>query len=523
MKDEASLSVKKYIGYGVTDMFSGGVFALISAWLLYFYVTFCGLTPIEAGSILFIARILDTIISPVMGYITDNFGHTKLGKKFGRRRFFLLLGCPLMAIFSLMWIDNMGYFYYLTIYLLVEILAAMIIIPYEALASEMTSNYGQRTRLSAARIIFGGLGTFLATFIPGRLFALYGSGSAKVFFATGVVFTLISMTVIFITWLSTWERPAEPQQTRKVKKKDGSLLSQLKHVFTDLFSTLRVRSFRQHLMMYIFSFTAMDMLSAVFTFYVVFALNQNATLAANLMSVGIFCFGWVTALFAWGFIRFTPSRMLQLCYSMVILCMLGYTAFYFYPSHWMIPALYIISFIYQVFKGGYVYLSWNIYPFIPDVDEVMSTRRREGVFAGMMTFVRKSTLAISTLLIGFLLQMNGFVSNSQSQSQQAIDTIVGIVSIGSISMLAGCLFISFRFRLNNHNHQLLLLEIARLKATDGDKTGASAETRDVLEQLTGYPYEALWNPGIISGKVAKRSNNHLSTSLNVEENPLEKH
>ena len=44
--------------------------------LLYFYTTFCGLTPIEATFIFAMARVLDAVISPLMGFLTDNFGST---------------------------------------------------------------------------------------------------------------------------------------------------------------------------------------------------------------------------------------------------------------------------------------------------------------------------------------------------------------------------------------------------------------------------------------------------------------
>ena len=495
MKDSRELSVKNYIGYGVTDIFGGGVFAVISAWIMFFYVTYCGLTPIEAGSILFIARILDTIISPLVGYVTDNFGNTRAGRRFGRRRFFLLLGCPLMLIYTMMWVADMNYLYYLMTYLMMEVIAAMIIIPYEAIASEMTTSYKERTKLSATRIICSGLGVFLATFIPGRLFELFGDDSSRVFFINGAIFTLISMIVILITYFTTWERKTgtvQEQPGPQPAKPRKSALQLLRMVFGDMFSTLKIRAFRQHLTMYILSFTAMDLLSSVFTFFIIFALHQNAALAANLMSIGIFCFGWGTAIFAWGFIRYTPARLLQLCYLVVMLCMLAYTAFYFYATSWMIPALYAIAFIYQLFKGGYVYLSWNIYPFIPDVDEVVTRKRREGIYAGMMTFVRKSTLGISALAVGFILEMSGFVTGAKTQPQAAVDAIVAIVSLGSIALLLISFIVAARFKLNSKNHQVLLKEIERLKATQGDKTQVTPETRNVIEELTGVKYENVW-------------------------------
>lgn len=43
------------IGYGLTDIMGGGAFTVIGAWLLFFYTTFVGLSPIEAASIVAIA------------------------------------------------------------------------------------------------------------------------------------------------------------------------------------------------------------------------------------------------------------------------------------------------------------------------------------------------------------------------------------------------------------------------------------------------------------------------------------
>ena len=80
------------IGFGLTDLMGGGAFTIIGAWLLFFYTTYAGLTPVEAASIVGIARIVDAIVSLSIGSISDNFYKTSLGKRFGRRRFFLLIG-----------------------------------------------------------------------------------------------------------------------------------------------------------------------------------------------------------------------------------------------------------------------------------------------------------------------------------------------------------------------------------------------------------------------------------------------
>ena len=40
-------------------------------------------------------------------------------------------------------------------------------------------------------------------------------------------------------------------------------------------------------------------------------------------------------------------------------------------------------------RGALNYIPWSVYNYMPDVDEIVTGRRREGAFAGVMTFVRK--------------------------------------------------------------------------------------------------------------------------------------
>lgn len=110
------ITIPVSIGYGLTDIMGGGAFTVIGAWLLFFYTTFVGLSPVEAASIVAIARIVDAIVSLFMGSFTDHFYKNYFGKKFGRRRFFLLIGAPLMLVYALLWLDGMTYGFYLAVF-----------------------------------------------------------------------------------------------------------------------------------------------------------------------------------------------------------------------------------------------------------------------------------------------------------------------------------------------------------------------------------------------------------------------
>ncbi len=106
MNRTRKIGLVNYFAYGSGDFLGAGTTALTAAWLLYFYTTFCGLSPIEATFIFATARVLDAVVSPLMGFLTDNFGSTWLGKRFGRRKFFILLGIPCVFSYSFMWIGT---------------------------------------------------------------------------------------------------------------------------------------------------------------------------------------------------------------------------------------------------------------------------------------------------------------------------------------------------------------------------------------------------------------------------------
>mgnify|MGYP001567841810 FL=1 len=276
-----------YFSYGMNDFIGAGAFALTSAWLLYFYTTFCGLSPIQAASIFALARVVDAVASPTMGFITDNFHKTRLGKRFGRRKFFLLLAIPLVGVYTTIWISGFSYLYYLATYIAFELVYTMILIPYDTLAAEMTSDFKVRAKLTSARMYIAQFSAFLAAFIPGRLINLLGKESPKSFLYAAMIFTVIFVIVLILVYTFTWERPLaeiEAAEANEVKEK-LTFIQNVEKIYVDLVTTLRIRTFRAHLGMYIGGYLAQDTFNAVFTYFVVFALFQNVIMASNLIAV----------------------------------------------------------------------------------------------------------------------------------------------------------------------------------------------------------------------------------------------
>ncbi len=490
-----NVTIPVSIGYGLTDIMGGGAFTVIGAWLLFFYTTFVGLSPIEAASIVAIARIVDAVVSLFMGSLTDHFYKNYFGKKFGRRRFFLLIGAPLMLVYALLWLDGMSYAFYLAVYLAFEIIAAMVLIPWETLPSEMTKEFNGRTKLSTCRMFMSASGTFLATFIPGLLIGYFGEQNASAYLINGVIFAVLFMFCVFISWKVTWERELTPQMQAELEKSamPGSLSDKLRAII-DLFksyaSTLKIRAFRKHLAIYLLSFTGKDVYNTVFVFFCVYCLNVSSSLAGSLLSMSIVGLP-VTLIAGLGIIKYGPARLYVFAYALMMLCLAGFLAVYQIPSLNTVATLFILAGLYQVGRCVLEFTPWNVFPFIPDIDEMVSRQRREGLFAAVMTFSRKTTVAIATFVVGLLLQSGGFVKGSQVQPPEAIHTIAMLMFIGTAGLLMLALWQALTFRLNKQTHQIFVEEVERLRA-NGSKTAVDPDVRRIVEDLTGHDYDSLW-------------------------------
>ncbi len=492
------ITIPRSIGYGLTDIMGGGAFTIISAWLLYYYTTFVGLTPVEGASIIAIARIVDAVVSLAIGSITDNLYKYKIGRKFGRRRFFLLIGSPLMFTYILLWVTGMNYWYYLLSYLLFEIVMALVLIPWETLPSEMTKDFNDRTKLSTARMFLSGLGVFLATFIPGRLIAFFGDDNGYAYFINAVFFAIIFAICIFISYKVTWEKKLSPEEEKEwiaiSKSKDKKGFTELYTAFAatlkDYFSTLKIKSFRKHLMIYLFSYTAKDVFNAVFVYFCVFALSISSSLAGDMLSLSIIGVP-ITILAGYLMVKFGPNSLYKVSYLMMIFCLAAFYAVYLIKPESIIMYVFIISAFYQVGRAILDFTPWNVFPFIPDIDEIVTRQRREGLFAAVMTFTRKSTVALATFFVGIVLQFGGFTAGQSTQTPQAVHTIVYTLVFGSALLLVAALLVVFTFKLNRKTHKILVNEIERLK-NNGVKKDVDPETKEIVEALTGYKYDDIW-------------------------------
>ncbi|MFV0560593.1 MAG: MFS transporter [Enterococcus sp.] len=469
--------------YGSGNLLGSGALAISGAWLLYFYTTFCHLSIVQATLIFSISTYLDVLLNPLMGFVTDNFYATKLGRRFGRRRFFIMIGIPLMLVYPMLWVKNMNFFYYLTTYILFEIAYTSVMIPYETLAVEMTSDFNQRTTLTGSKAMFGKVANFLAAAIPGLLIGVFGKDSPTPFFYTGVIYASILVIALSLLYFNSWEKPHTEVKMEKVP----NVVQSLKKLFIDILSTFRIKTFRNHMGMYLFGFGAEWLFTATFTYFIVFVLQRPATFVSEMNSMSSILQLVSTALFIAICVKKGFTKPFSWALTVVIAATLSYVAIFFFDLSnitWLIIG---VTVAFGMGTGGVYYIPWTVYTFLADVDEVVTNRRREGVYAGAMTMAGKLVRATIVFVLGIVLSTFGFKSGASTQPIQAQHAIIGVLVVGVCGLALLAIFFSNRMKLSHETHQVVIDELERIH-NGGSMEDVTPEVQQVLEELTGIDY-----------------------------------
>ncbi|WP_404339624.1 MFS transporter [Sphingomonas sp. MMS12-HWE2-04] len=522
-----------YWGWGSGDMLGAGAQAVVTGWLFYFFTRFCDLSPTEAGLILGLPRLLEAITCPLIGYVSDNLRHTWLGRRIGRRKIFLIATIPLLPSFALIFVAGHSFTYYLLTFIFFEFVYTMFLIPWETLAAEMTNDYRRKAKFAGARMIIAQSSAILASYLPTLIIgALGGKDSPSTFLIMAAIFGAIFSLVVLLVVIFTWERPYSDAeklvQPTPFDLKAATLIPVV--MFRDLFSTLRIRAFRQHLSIYLGGYISQDIFNTAFPIFVLTVMMGTTVIISQLMT-SMYVAQLISVLVAINIvIRTGPviayriasgffSAGLVLLLAFYLLRPAGFTADLhalggntlsaFNPaspafSPMLIFWMFVPVMLAGLGRGTLNFVPWSVYNYLPDVDEAVTARRREGIFAGVMTLVRKLAQSGAVILTGWIIDLGGYASpkgmpgETVQQSPQAIATVTGLLVLGPILVMLGGLVASWRFRLNARTHGVLMAEIERLKT--GETTPSSPEAQAIVEDLSGWRYDQLWGRNAVAGR-----------------------
>lgn len=490
------IGVFRSLGFGVFSFFSISMQGLVGAWLLFFYTTFCGLSAGQGATIFLIGRVADAIASLFMGNMSDNIYKYKLGRIFGRRHIFILAAAPAVLFAITLWVTGMNYWYYLITYLITTVLMSVLQIPWETLPNEMTKDYNSRTLLSTTRMVIAGLGNMLAQFVPAQLFKFYPQTSPMPYLIMQVMFSVVTFVLILVTYHTTWEHFVTKAEAKKLEEeallenngKRSSLKSQLKNYF----STFKIKTFRTHMGIYLSSYFGTILFSTVFVYYIVFALGKTTSVSGFLQSLSIVSVP-VTIIAGWLVTKISPRTLYVLGYSMILVSCVDWAFVALVKPSAIMVWLTVGMIFYEV--GLYIlyFLPWNVFPFIPDVDTLVTGKNRSGLFASVMVFINQISQGLASVVAGYLLDFAHFkqsAGGAVAQPDSAIHMIIFIVSGGVGIMMLLAIYFACHFHLSKKTMGVLTEELNRLQ-NGGKMSDANPETKKTCELLTGVDYDSI--------------------------------
>jgi len=483
------------LSYASGDIYGGGAFLIFSLLFMNFLVLVEGLPVFATTIIIFIGRLWDAVTDSIMGRITD-----ATRSKFGRRRIYFLIGIiPVFLSFFMLFYSfgiqsEIGKIIYYTLsYMFFGTVFSIVMVPYNAILSDMTSDYNQRTSFTTVRMIFSGGAALICAVIPSIIIKTFGAeniGSAQIpgYLVMGLIFGAIFGACWFFVFLGTWEKKDLPKPEKIPLK---SWLS----VFSN-------KAYKNFLGIFLSFQIAVDLVLALFIFYIDIVVLQYKNYE---VVVGTLLVCSMLLMVLQGKIAEKKGKAFPL-YIGIPIWMLSTFAFIWLGPSVSLFVLCILASLIAVGSSAGNLSTWSMLADIYDIDEIRSGKRQEGLYAGMTTFLRKFASGVAILLMGLGLQLMGFDQNQYTilkeiggdtfdpavyAQSSAVAGIKWMFVLIPLVLLSICLFFAIKNKVTKQRFDAVLKGIDEFKANGNIDRLSEQETADIL-LVTGMEKKNLW-------------------------------
>jgi GPH family glycoside/pentoside/hexuronide:cation symporter len=442
---ERRLSTAGRLVYALGDHTANVVLSATAFFTLIFLTDVAGLRPALAGLVVWIARAFDAVTDPLMGRISD-LTRWRGGR---RRPYFLIGAAPLGLFFALMWAacpfeGQAGIFcYYALVYVLLSLSLTVLSVPYLSLIPEMATSYDERTSVNTWRGAAAVLGTLGAAGMKPLGDAL--GGGAAGWAAAGALLGVWVAAPWPAVHRVSFERPGFRREVRVGFAEGLRLLASQP-------------SYRSLSALYVLSRISYDLISAMFLLYFKVYLLREADFFPTL---GLFLGVAVLSLPFW----LRASRHFDK------------RSVFLVGAWWWLAAQLLIFAVGPDWSRGLVFafaavaavgfavidlMPWSMVGEVVDEDELRTGERREGVYLGAFTFLRKLGGAGSVLLAGAVLDLCGYSGDRlpAEQPELAVTAIRVLASLGPALFLALAIAAARGYDLGRERHGEIAAQLA---------------------------------------------------------------
>lgn len=415
MAQQYSLNFKKLserLAYGFGDFGCNIIYTAMSAFLLFYYTDYAGVSAFAVGTIMMVSRLFDGVSDIIMGVIVDR---TK--SKYGKARPWILRMCIPFAISGVLlfsvptsWAETPKLIYVFITYNLVStVVYTAINVPYSALNALMTQNPYERSVLSIFRNLLATAGTLTINIFTLPLVEFFGN-NALAWTKTFFIFGIIAIIAFLYTFWGTSERVKSVAQLQSTENNDVPVLVGIKALFKNKYWIM--------------------MTGMLALFFLMYAINGGSTVYyakdilgdKNLVGTinGIFNIVQICGMFfiAMMIKKFGKRNIfaLGLVLDIIGMLILNY-------SNGVMSLIIISSVIRGLGNACGGATMWAMVSDTIDYGEWKTGYRTEGLVNSACSFGWKIGNGIGSALLGLILEAGGYVGTAITQTETALFSI----------------------------------------------------------------------------------------------------
>jgi sugar (glycoside-pentoside-hexuronide) transporter len=443
----AKIKFGEKLSYFLLNFGSDPLGVVLSTYLLIFYTDVVGLDPGALVLLFLLARIVDAVTDPIMGYFIDHLPRTK----WGRFRPWLVTGGLLACInYLLVWLGpSMAMGSKLLIayvsYLLIGITMDMLEIPRGSLLPAMTESTRERNTLSILKAISMTVAPPIFLMITVPFVSAFPTPKAG-WYTLILGIAVFAFVLLFVGTLGVRER-VQPV------KKESYPLSQLLKIFFKTKPLVIIFISVSFVMVSI----AVRMTSIIYYLTYVFKDANLMILLTGLSLVSGLIGTVVMPLFA---NRYEKKNVM---FATLVIMGLGSLGIFFVPTGNVV--LLCVFYTIMGFGSGVLPLFYSISADIVDYVEWQHQYRAEGAVSSLFGFVMKVAGGFGAAIPAFILSITGYVANAEQPPQSLQGILHTVSTIPFAFILIGALIL-LAYPISPSVFEKIIAELAQRRAEE---------------------------------------------------------
>lgn len=426
--------------------------------LIYCYTDIFGLSPSQAGFIIFIGSIVNVAVNLVIPWLT-----AKTTSQLGRYRPYIIFGSIFFgASFGGMFIkpafpSDMMFAYAMAMYLLYCVTFGIILTPYSSLISRMSNDADERASIGSIKTIGSNLGALSAAYAGLGLVSWLGNGNDTLGFTYfGIIFGLIVFITVLVSGIVTRERDTDA----------AIMIDETGAIIPALILIMRNTQLLFAFGATIFYFAGYLVFNSSIMYYFKYVREMTDMAKIAVLAVAI---GGTFMPLAWTpIVRRTSKATVWLIGCLLV----SFAGLFLWSAAGAAIALLLVA--YSIAGMGKSAIQMNYFAITADAVDYghwRQGRRAEAYSFGLLAIMNKIGYAMGGAIMGIALTWSGFHAN-EIQTPETIDRlrIMAGVLPAALMMISGLLVLGFR--VNARRHREIVEE---LQARAASRTAAARE------------------------------------------------